>query len=88
MLREMSMPRCPHLSTRLPILEDEVYRELAESPVLKQGLCTQARNIFTSIISCSMIKQLIARRLVGEVQKQWSVSMQVGCELVEHYQLS
>jgi len=35
-----------------------------------------------------MIKQLIARRLDGEVQKQWSVSMQVGCELVEHYQPS
>jgi len=32
-----------------------------------------------------MIKQLIARRLDGEAQRQWSVSMQVGCELVEHY---
>jgi len=30
MPREMSMPRCPRLSTRLPVLEDEVYRELAE----------------------------------------------------------
>jgi len=27
-----------------------------------------------------MIKQLIARRLLGEVQKQWSVSMEGGCE--------
>ena len=59
-----------------------VYIESRQEVLYSSQAFVLRPEIFSSLMNIMhMIKQLIARRLVGEVQKQWSVSMQVGCTL-------